>query len=125
MLLHLTELSSEPLHSQISRQLRAKILAGELGDGEPLPSIRSLTRELRVSVITVQRAYNDLEREGLVNARQGKGFFVLCLDAKRRVKIAEERFSEALEKLVGNASAEGLAEDQLRRIFDRLLDQAE
>ncbi len=64
MILALSELSPEPLHAQITRQVRARILALELTGDEPLPSIRALAREQRVSVITVQRAYEDLEREG-------------------------------------------------------------
>ncbi|MCB0317005.1 MAG: GntR family transcriptional regulator, partial [Calditrichaeota bacterium] len=76
MILNLTDISDEPLQSQISRQVRAKILAGELGAGDNLPSIRGLARDQRVSVITVQRAYEYLEREGLIHSRRGKGFFV-------------------------------------------------
>ena len=64
MILNLSELSDEPLHAQISRQIRAKILSEDLSGDEPIPSIRGLAREQRVSVITVQRAYEDLECEG-------------------------------------------------------------
>ena len=74
MPLHVTDLSPEPLYLQISQQLRAQILIGELEAGMALPSIRGLAKEYNVSVITVQRAYEDLLREGLLSARQGKGF---------------------------------------------------
>ncbi len=121
MLLHLTELSSEPLHSQISRQLRAKVLAGHLEEGEVLPSIRGLAREQRVSVITVQRAYENLEREGLIQPRRGKGFFVRSLSEKRKARMAEERFLKALERLVEDAVAEGLDLPELRRLFEDVL----
>jgi GntR family transcriptional regulator len=77
MLLNLTDLSDESLQNQLSRQVRAKILNGELMAGEMLPSIRSLAREQRVSVITIQRGYETLEREGLIHSRRGKGFFCL------------------------------------------------
>ena len=76
MLLHLTDLSPEPLHEQISRQIRAQILAGTLEPGTALASIRALAREQKVSVITVQRSYDDLLRAGLLLSRRGKGFFV-------------------------------------------------
>ena len=76
MLLNLTDLSAEPLQSQIVRQVRAKILTGELTTGSDLPSIRRQAREQRISVITVQRAYETLERQGLIHSRRGKGFFV-------------------------------------------------
>ncbi len=79
VILNLSDLSDEPLHAQISRQIRAKILSEDLAGGDPLPSIRGLAREQRVSVITVQRAYDDLEREGLVQSRRGKGFWVAAV----------------------------------------------
>ncbi|MDH4066740.1 MAG: GntR family transcriptional regulator, partial [Acidobacteriota bacterium] len=70
MILNLSELSDEPLYAQISRQIRAKILSEDLTGDEAIPSIRSLAKEQRVSVITIQRAYDDLEREGLLLSRR-------------------------------------------------------
>jgi GntR family transcriptional regulator len=121
MILNLTELSDEPLHAQISRQIRAKILSADIGGGEPLPSIRGLAKEQRVSVITIQRAYDDLEREGLVRSRRGKGFWVAPISGGRKQKMAEERFAEALKKLVANAVAEGLSAAEMKRIFEKQL----
>ena len=95
MILNLSELSDEPLHAQVSRQIRAKILCQDLCDGEPLPSIRGLAKEQRVSVITVQRAYDDLEREGLLRSRRGKGFWVTPLANGRKNTMAEERFADS------------------------------
>lgn len=121
LLLTLSELSQEPLHAQISRQLRARLLARELADGEALPSIRALAREQRVSVITVQRAYDDLEREGLIRSRPGKGFFVASIPKERKQNMAERRFETALERLVAESAAEGLDEAQIREVFERVL----
>ena len=121
LLLHLSELSPEPLHGQISRQIRARILAVELGGDEPLPSIRALARDQRVSVITVQRAYEDLEREGLIRSRPGKGFFVASIPEERKQGMAKERFEEALAPLVTESAAEGLEEAQIREVFERVL----
>ncbi len=125
VLLNLTDLSSEPLHQQISRQLRAKILAGDLLEGTSLPSIRGLAREQRVSVITVQRAYEDLEREGLILARRGKGFFVSALEQGEKKAMAEERFREALAPILKEALAEGLEPRQIRRLFAAALEESE
>ena len=91
MLLHLSDISPEPLHGQLSRQLREKILASDLTAGSDLPSIRMMASEQRVSVITVQRAYEDLEREGLIYSRRGKGFFVAELSDESKRKMAAER----------------------------------
>jgi GntR family transcriptional regulator len=121
VILNLSDLTDEPLHAQISRQIRAKILIGDLDGGAALPSIRGLAKGQRVSVITVQRAYDDLEREGLVRSRRGKGFWVAPLANGRKNTMAEDRFTDALKKLVGNAAAEGLSKADMRRILDRLL----
>ena len=93
MILNLSELSDEPLHAQISRQIRAKILSQNLAGGDALPSIRGLAKGQRVSVITVQRAYDDLEREGLVRSRRGKGFWVAQIPEARKHTMAITRKS--------------------------------
>ena len=121
MILNLSELSDEPLHAQVSRQIRAKILSKDLAGGDALPSIRRLAREQRVSVITVQRAYDDLEREGLVQSRRGKGFWVAPIPEGRKQKMAENRFESALGKLLDLAAAEGLSAGDMRRILEKLL----
>ncbi len=121
MILNLSELSDEPLYAQISRQIRAKILSEDLAGGDALPSIRGMAKGQRVSVITVQRAYEDLEREGLVRSRRGKGFWVAPLPNGRTNTMAEERFADALKKLVGHAAAEGLSGTEMRRILNQLL----
>ena len=85
MLLNLSEQSNEPLHSQIARQIRARILTGGLEPGAQLPSIRALALELRVSVITVQTAYDSLLKDGLIATRRTKGSVVADLtEAERR-----------------------------------------
>lgn len=121
MILNLSELSDEPLYAQMVRQIRAKILSEDLLGGDALPSIRGLAKEQRVSVITVQRAYDDLEREGLVRSRRGKGFWVAPIPEGRKQRMAEERFAATLDRLVAHAAAEGLNRADMRRIFDEVL----
>ena len=121
MLLHLTDLSDEPLQGQIVRQVRAKILAGELGAGVDLPSIRRLAREHRVSVITVQRAYESLENEGLIHSRRGKGFFVTELSDETRKKMARGRLREILVPIVKAALAEGLGREEIEIMIGEIL----
>ena len=123
MILNLSDLSDEPLHAQISRQIRAKILSADLSGGDALPSIRALAREQRVSVITVQRAYDDLDREGLVRSRRGKGFWVETISGGRKQMMAERRFAEALGELVAHATADGLLEADMRRILNEQLEK--
>ena len=70
-------LSDIPIYQQIYEQIKEEILSGKIGSGEVLPSIRQLSRDLKVSVITTTRAYNDLEKEGFIATMQGKGSVVL------------------------------------------------
>ena len=121
MLLHLTDLSSEPLQQQIIRQIRAKILTGELPAGSDLPSIRALAREQHVSVITVQRAYEELVREKLILSRRGKGFFVAELPQNRKKDMARQRIRENFEPLIHEALADGLTEEDISEIIDEIL----
>ena len=121
MLLNLTDLSDEPLHRQLFRQIRAQILAGHLAAGQKIPSIRELAREQRVSAITVQRAYEDLERTGVIHSRRGKGFFVAELPSRTRKRMAEERALEMLSVVVREILDEGLTPRQVKSLIKRIL----
>lgn len=99
--------SGEPIYEQITNQIKGLILVGELGAGDSLPSIRNLAQELRISVITTKRAYEELEKEGFIQTVPGKGSFVAGqnkeLLKEKRMRIIEEKLSEAVEesKLIG------------------------
>lgn len=113
MLLNLSDLSDESLQSQIIRLVRAKILAGDIDAYTSLPSIRNLARQNQVSVITVQRAYEGLIREGLIHSRRGKGFFVSDLHDRTKREMALERFLEKLDPLIDMAVDEGLSLEEV------------
>ena len=121
MLLNLTDLSSESLQSQIIRQIRAAVLAGELAAGESLPSIRALASEQRVSVITVQRAYEELERESLIHSRRGKGFFISELADDEKKSMAKQRLLDNVEPFISAALSEGLRPKDVRETVDLVL----
>ena len=123
MLLNLTDLSDEPLQSQISRQIRAKILAGELTAGDLFPSIRALARYAHVSVITVQRGYEHLERDGLIHSRRGKGFFVSEIQEGRKKEMAKHKFIEDMKPLLAEAFAEGMTGDEIMAAFSAMLQE--
>ena len=92
--------SPEPIYQQIVRQLKNLILTGILTEGESLPSIRSLAKELQISVITTKRAYEELERAGYIETVAGKGSFVAAqnieLLREQRLRIVEEKVTEAI-----------------------------
>jgi GntR family transcriptional regulator len=95
--------SATPIYEQIKRQVRSSILSGEVGPGETLPSLRQLAADLRVSVITVTRAYNDLAAEGLVHSEHGRGFVVLELEPGRASAALLARVDDALREVRGAA----------------------
>lgn len=86
--------SKEPIYEQITNQIRAYILSGELKEGEALPSIRNLAKSLQVSVITTKRAYEELESEGLIYSIVGKGSFV----AEQNIELIKEKKLRAIEE---------------------------
>jgi len=99
--------TGEPIYEQIVNQIKSQILSGILKEGEALPSIRNLAQELRISVITTKRAYEELEREGFIFTMPGKGSFISAqnkeLLREKRMKTIEEKLQEAIEesKIIG------------------------
>ncbi|ABS39351.1 MULTISPECIES: GntR family transcriptional regulator [Clostridium] len=93
--------SEQPIYEQILCQIKAAIIQGELKEGEILPSIRNLAKEVGVSVITTKRAYEELEKEGFVETVKGKGTFVAAqnkeLLREKKIKIIEEKLNEVIE----------------------------
>lgn len=121
MLLTLTDLSQEPLQQQIIRQIRAKILSGELEPGTDIPSIRILARDNRVSVITVKNAYESLEQQGLIHARRGKGFFVSDISAGTRKEMSAGLLIDQLDPVLRNAREIGFSSGEIMRLVEEIL----
>ena len=92
--------SDKPIYDQIAEQIKNLIINGELSEGELMPSIRKLAKELQISVITTKRAYDELERDGYIVSVQGKGSFVSAqnkeLLKEARLRIIEEKMTEAV-----------------------------
>lgn len=115
--------SSEPIYEQIVRQIKNQIITGELEDGEILPSIRNLARQLQISVITTKRAYEELEREGLIVTIGGKGSFVA---GENKEYLREKRLNLLEAKLaavVDEARALRVGRDELRQMLDVLYEE--
>ncbi len=125
MLLHISDQSSETLQEQIIGQIRARILNGELQPDSGLPSIRTLAKDLKVSVITVQRAYDQLLHEELIYSRRGKGFFVATLNQVDKSALAQERFSSQLSSLLKTARRDGLQTEEIRQIMEVRLNEGD
>jgi GntR family transcriptional regulator len=110
--LNISQTDARPMYLQIVEQIRQRIAVGDWPPGQELPSIRALAADLRVSVITVKRAYLDLESEGVIVTRHGKGSFVADA-ADLAVDLQERKLAEHLEAAVDLSRQLGLDEEQL------------
>ncbi len=120
MNIQISNASSDPIYLQIKNQIKAAIISGKLKAEEQLPSIRFLAKELRVSVITTKRAYDELELEGFINSVQGKGSFV-SLQNKEFIREEQLRKVEnSLEEALKQARLAGLTLEDLKEILDAL-----
>ncbi|XID91966.1 GntR family transcriptional regulator [Paenibacillaceae bacterium WGS1546] len=98
----LSNASDEPIYGQIVRQIRQAVFNGELAPGQSLPSIRQLAKDLQISVITTKRAYEELEKEGLIDSVVGKGSFVSGANPQfireQRLRLLEGKLFEAVQE---------------------------
>lgn len=106
-----------PIYEQITGQIKGQILAGTLAAGDSLPSIRLLAKQLRISVITTKRAYDDLERDGFIETFPGKGSFVAAKNTdfmrEERLRLAEGHLAKAVEV----AKSSGIGHDELSEVL--------
>lgn len=102
-----------PIYEQIVRQIKSTVLQGELKEGDALPSMRLLAKELRISVITTKRAYEELERDGFINTVPGKGCFVAAQDPMLAREDALRRMEEYLAQAVDVARGAGLTLEEV------------
>lgn len=112
--------SSKPIYEQIKTQIKQQIFSGELKGGELLPSIRFLAKELKISVITIKRAYDDLEREGFLYTYTGKGSFVAEKDGVLLRAARLEYIGERLEELVSEAKEGGIGYEEFNGLIKNL-----
>jgi GntR family transcriptional regulator len=117
--------SPDPIYEQITRQVKAQIISGDLAEGQVLPSIRRLAHDLQISVITTKRAYDELEKEGFINTVGGKGTFVAVqnpeLLREKKMKIVEEKLAQAVDE----AKLMGIGEDQIVHMLQLLFQEDE
>ena len=113
--------TNQPIYDQIYSQIKAQIIAGKLSPGEALPSIRALAKDLRISVITTKRAYDELEADGFLFTVAGKGCFVaeknLALIREQKLKELEDHLDAAVEL----AAQCGVSSAQLQEMLRILL----
>jgi GntR family transcriptional regulator len=112
--------SGLPIYEQIERQIKEMIVSGELKEGEMLPSIRALAADVKISVITVKRAYEDLEKEGMIYSVQGKGFYVDNPDIQYVKEKETVGIEEHLGEWVSEAKKAGMTKQEALDMLDIL-----
>lgn len=113
--------SDEPIYMQIANQFRTDILTGKFDQGEYLPSIRRLAKDLKISVITTMKAYEELAEEGLVTAVQGKGFYVNAQDSEMLREQHLRKVEDSLLEAISAAEIAGMSDAELMQTLQTLL----
>ncbi|MEK3835509.1 GntR family transcriptional regulator [Paenibacillus sp. FSL M7-0896] len=108
---------NKPIYEQITSQIKGKIMSGELQAGDPIPSMRALAKSIQVSVITVQKAYEDLQRDGFIETTVGRGSFV---SAVSQALFQEEQQKQVEEHLIAAAELARAGGITLEQIVDML-----
>ncbi|MBR3536988.1 MAG: GntR family transcriptional regulator [Oscillospiraceae bacterium] len=112
--------SNEPIYKQIAAQLKEQILTGKLMSGDPLPSIRGLAQDLKISVITTMKAYEELSAEGLVTASKGKGYYVNAQDENMLKEQHMRQVEDNLMDAIHSAKIAGMGLSEVTDILGTL-----
>lgn len=119
----ISQSSDVPIYEQIENQIKEKILNGELKPDDQLPGMRTLAKDLKVSIITTKRAYNDLEMYGYTYTISGKGSFVKNIEKKAREDEFSEEFEKKIYDVVNTAKKQKIGQDEVVRLIKREWDK--
>ncbi|MDE6892793.1 MAG: GntR family transcriptional regulator [Lachnospiraceae bacterium] len=123
MKLIISNISGIPIYEQIKQQVKSAIMSGDLQAGETLPSLRTLARELKISVLTVTRAYTELEQEGFVKNIQGRGCFILGQGSELLREQLICKIENNLLEAIRAARVANLSEEELHRLLNILMEE--
>ncbi len=115
--------SATPLYEQMTSQIKALILKGDLEQGALLPSIRMMAKELKVSIITVKRAYEELEKEGFVQTTPGKGTYVSLANKERLKEMQMSQIEEQLEKAIVAAKSIDMSLEEIKERIELIYEE--
>ncbi len=119
----LNKTSMVPIYEQLIDQIKKDIISGELKDNELLPSVRTLSGELRISSLTVKKAYDKLEEEGFVVTVHGKGTFVAATDHQLAMEARRKSVEEEMAAAIDKAIALGMSKDEIREIVEIIMEE--
>ncbi len=114
--------SMTPIYEQIVEQIKAQILSGELRENDNLPSVRTLSKELRISALTVKKAYDSLEQEGFTITVHGKGTYVAAANKEMMMEEYRREIEEDLTEVIRKAKRYGLPEEDIREMLELILE---
>lgn len=121
----LTNNSETPIYEQIKEQIKTMILNGALKEGDGLPSMRLLAKELRISIITTKRAYEELEREGYIESYTGKGSFVKGINREMVRETVVYEIENMFDEILDKAKMAGISREELLEILQLLCEERE
>ena len=112
-----------PIYEQVVSQIKSNIINGELKEGDILPSVRALSSELKISALTVKKAYDYLETEGFVTTVHGKGTFVNAADRQLAYEARRKTVEDDLYKAIQQGYSAGLSKEEIKEIIDILMEE--
>jgi len=113
--------SMQPIYEQVLEQIKAGVLKGELKQDEMLPSVRTLAKDLRISALTVKKAYDALEQEGFIVTVHGKGSFIVGVNNSLVMEEAKKELEKSMEQVVRKGRSHGITDDEMEELFTIVL----
>lgn len=115
--------SMQPIYEQVVSQIKAEIMTGNLAPESRLPSVRELARDIRISALTVKKAYDTLEQEGFIKTVHGKGSFVAGVNRDLAMEEQKKEVEREMEALLRKARSCGMTDDEITQLFELLMEE--
>ncbi len=115
--------SQQPIYEQIVEQIKGKIMNGSAGEGEMLPSVRSLSKDLKISALTVKKAYDALEHQGFINTVHGKGSYIAGTNPQLLMEEHRKEVESDLEMAILKGRRCGMTDGEIKELFDLIMEE--
>lgn len=122
MIIIINNSSLQPIYEQIMIQIKDKIMKGELKENDPLPSVRTLSKEIKVSALTVKKAYDELEAQGFILTVHGKGSFVTSANQELMLEENKKEVEQLFEQAIRKARSCGMSRQELTELYQLVLE---
>ena len=115
--------SMQPIYEQIVEQIKGMIMQGQMKQEEMLPSVRTLSKDLRISALTVKKAYDTLEQEGFIVTVHGKGSFVAGVNRDLAMEAQKKEVEKELDTVIKKAKSCGMSDEEITQLFELLMEE--